>query len=137
MMKQTQTPILDTLLAMTRMVALGFICVLVMGVTPAKAVEGALMTGKTLALLCNSAKEEDQFSCQSYIAGVIDYHRLLKSLGAAPSVDFCIPRETKMIQIKSTIVQYMIKHTEHQDFIAAPGVAMSLFNAWPCAKRKK
>lgn len=137
MMISTQTLILGFLKAATRMVVSCVMCALLMGVSSAKAVDGALMTGKTLALLCNSAKPEDQFSCQSYIAGVIDYHRLLKSLGTAPSVDFCLPRDTKMVQIKATIVQYMIKHTEHQDFIAAPGVAMSLFNAWPCVKRKK
>lgn len=98
---------------------------------------GALMKGRTLALLCSSSKQDDVFSCQSYIAGVIDYHRLLKSLGSAPTVDFCIPETVGMNQIRAVVVNYMAKHSEHRDFIAAPGVAMSLFTAWPCAKRRR
>lgn len=95
------------------------------------------MTGKTLNLLCQSTKADDQYSCQSYIAGVIDYHRLIKSLGTAPSVDFCLPRDVKMGQITAVVTRYITTHTEHQDYIAAPAVAMSLFNAYPCKKSKR
>jgi hypothetical protein len=101
---------------------------------PAWALEGALMKGKSLQALCNSRKAEDLFSCQSYIAGIIDYQDLLKSLGSAPTVDFCIPRPTTMAQIKQVVLQYIAVHTEHQDFIAAPGVAMALYNAYPCTR---
>lgn len=102
----------------------------------ARAEPGAYMTGRNLSLLCVSETSEDRFSCQSYIAGVIDYHRLIKSLGTAPSVDFCIPDTVKMAQIKNIVTLYIRQHTEHQDFIAAPGVAMAMFNAFPCKKRK-
>ena len=95
---------------------------------------GAYMTGRALSLLCVSAKGEDQFSCQSYIAGVIDYHHLVRSMGAGPAVDFCIPEGVKMAQIKNIVTVYIRQHTEHQDFIAAPGVAMALFSAYPCQK---
>lgn len=101
----------------------------------AHAVEGALMTGKTLSLLCSSAKPEDRFACQTYIGGVVDYHRLVKSLGTAPSVDFCLPKTLKMEQITGIVTKYIMTHTEHQDFIAAPAVAMSLYNTYPCKKR--
>ncbi len=108
----------------------------VLAAPQAHAIEGALMTGKTLTLLCTSTKDDDQFSCQSYIAGIIDYHHLIKSLGTAPSVDFCIPKEVTMGQLKQLVTQYIIAHTEHQDFIAAPGVAMALYNAHPCKKKR-
>lgn len=102
----------------------------------AHAARGALVTGKNLALLCNSQKSDDQFSCQSYIAGIIDYHNLIKSLGSAPSVDFCIPDAATMGDLKAVVTRYIMSHSEHQDFIAAPGVAMGLYNAFPCKKRK-
>jgi len=98
--------------------------------TPARA--DALMTGKMLGLLCTSKEKEDQNSCQSYIAGVVDYHTLLKSLGTAPSVNFCLPHDITMAQIKLIVTRYVLQRTEHRDFIAAPAVAMALFNAYPC-----
>lgn len=114
-----------------------FFCGMFLHAPAAHAVEGALVTGKTLILLCNSAKQDDRFVCQSYIAGVVDYHRLIKSLGTAPSVDFCLPKDIKMEQIKTIVTQYLMTRTEHQDFIAAPAVAMSLFSAYPCKRGKK
>jgi hypothetical protein len=81
---------------------------------------GALMTGKTLYLFCTSRKAEDQFTCQSYIAGVIDYHRLLRGLGTAPTVDFCLPPAIDMAQIKKIVAAYLASRTEHRDFVAAP-----------------
>jgi hypothetical protein len=98
---------------------------------------GALMTGKSLSLLCSSDKQDDVFSCQNYIAGIVDYHRLLKSLGNAPSVDFCPPPTATLDQMRRIVAAYIQKHTEHQDFIAAPGVAMSLYAAYPCAGRTR
>jgi Rap1a immunity proteins len=112
-----------------------FLCMALWAIPQAHALDGALMTGKTLTLLCTSSKDDDQFSCQSYIAGIIDYHNLVKSLGTAPSVNFCIPKEVTMGQLKQIVTTYIIAHTEHQDFIAAPGVAMGLYNAYPCKKR--
>jgi hypothetical protein len=118
-----------------------YVCLMVllaspMTAKPAWALDGALMKGKSLEVLCNSKKTDDLFSCQSYIAGIIDYQDLLKSLGSAPTVDFCIPRPTTMAQIKQVVLQYIAAHSEHQDFIAAPGVAMALYNAYPCRKYK-
>lgn len=100
---------------------------------------GALMTGKALYLFCTSRKAQDQFTCQSYIAGVIDYHRLLRGLGTAPTVDFCLPPALDMAHIKKIVAAYLASRTEHRDFVAAPAVAMSLYGAYPCktAKRKR
>lgn len=98
-------------------------------------VSGALMTGQALLTLCSSTQNADQFACQSYIAGVIDYHRLVRSLGTAPSVDFCIPPNTKMAAMRDRVVAYLNQHTEHHDFIAAPGVSLGLYKAFPCPKR--
>ncbi len=103
----------------------------------AKLETGALMTGKTLYLLCTSNKADDQFACQSYIAGVIDYHRLLRGLGSAPTVDFCLPQAIDMTQIKQIVSGYLGSRTEHRDFVAAPAVAMSLYGVYPCDKKKR
>lgn len=105
--------------------------------SPAHAAVGALMTGKTLALLCTSKEKDDQLSCQSYIAGVVDYHNLLRSLGTAPSVNYCLPDNIGMVQMKQIVTRYLVTRTEHRDFIAAPAVAMALYNAYPCAKTRK
>lgn len=106
---------------------------------PAQAVVGAMMTGKTLALLCTSKKQEDQIGCQSYIAGVVDYHNLLRSLGTAPTVNYCLPDALTMAQIRQIVTRYIMTRTEHQDFIASPAVAMALYNVYPCpvAKRRR
>jgi hypothetical protein len=115
------------------------IILMVLCLTPlsAHALDGPLMKGKALQLLCSSNKAEDQFSCQSYIAGIVDYHNLLKSLGAAPSVDFCVPQNVPMAQMKQVVLSYITAHTEHQDFIASPGVVMALYNAYPCQRSRR
>lgn len=113
------------------------VAMLLCTISSAQALDGALMTGQSLANLCASKKNDDQFACQSYIAGVIDYHRLIRGLGTVPSVDFCLPRDLKMAQIKQVVYAYIVRHTEHRDFIAAPAVAMSLYNRFPCPKRRR
>lgn len=104
---------------------------------PAKAAtDGALMTGGALATLCASRNNGDQFACQSYIAGVIDYHRLIRGLGTAPTVDFCLPDRLPMADVKAVVMQYLTRYTEHRDFIAAPAVSMALYQRFPCKKRR-
>ncbi len=98
---------------------------------------GALMTGRNLMLLCASSKSDDLFACQNYIAGIIDYHRLLRGLGTAPTVDFCVPAATDMQTIRRVVLRYLQTRTEHRDFVAAPAVAMSLYGAWPCNKKRR
>ena len=99
--------------------------------------DGALMTGGALLTLCQSSKSQDVFSCQTYIAGVVDYHRLQRSLGTVPTVDFCLPDNITMGDIKTLVVRYLYRYTEHRDFIAAPAVAMALFQQFPCRGKKR
>ena len=72
-------------------------------------------------------------ACQSYIAGVLDYHSLIQSLGTSPSVDFCVPESTSLNELQAVIVTYLRKNYHEQGpFIAAPGVALGLYQAYPC-----
>lgn len=75
--------------------------------------------------------------CQSYIAGVLDYHSVLRSLDIAPSIDICVPAKTSMNDLHAIVLRYMNAHTENDSFIAAPIVTMALYEAFPCKKKKK
>jgi len=97
--------------------------------TPA---ESAYMTGDLLFRKCANEQNESGFSCRGYIAGVVDYHRLVRSLGTAPSVDFCIPSGTSMDIVTEVVIQYLAANPQHEDFIAAPAVALALYQAFPC-----
>lgn len=108
---------------------------LLIGASSARA--EALMTGKMLALFCTSKEKIDQTSCQSYIAGIVDYHNLLRSLGTAPAVNYCLPKGITMDQIKQIVTRYIVTRTEHTDFIAAPAVAVSLYDIYPCDKTRR
>lgn len=59
--------------------------------TPVKADTAGMFSAAYLMELCKSdAKGETvkggHTACQSYISGVIDYHKLMKSLGTAPTM---------------------------------------------------
>lgn len=95
------------------------------------------MTGKTLLDLCTSTNADNVFSCENYIAGVVDYHILVRSLGTAPSVDFCLPKDVRMQQLRQIVATYLARRPEQQGFVAAPAIALSLYGAYPCAKRKR
>lgn len=76
-------------------------------------------------------------ACQAYIAGVLDYHNLMRSLGTAPGVDFCVPPKTSMETLQKHVYAYVLRNKEqHGSFTAAPAVALALYNAYPCKKRK-
>lgn len=75
-------------------------------------------------------------ACQSYIAGIIDYHNLIKSLKTAPGLDFCIPKDTPLSIIQQGLVMYLLKNGQHDDFIASPAVAIALNQMYPCKKKK-
>ncbi len=77
-------------------------------------------------------------ACQGYIAGVMDYHTLIRSLGTSPSVDFCIPEGITLSHIHRVVLSYLVKNKHEQGpFIAAPGVALALYQAFPCMERVK
>lgn len=94
------------------------------------------MTGKSLLDLCSSRNKDNIFSCENYIAGVVDYHLLIRSLGTTPSVDFCLPPDIKMQQISTLVSQYLTQRPEQQQFVAAPAVALAIYNTYPCPKKK-
>lgn len=71
-------------------------------------------------------------TCQSYIAGIIDYHKLLKSLRTAPSIDFCVSNTTKLNDLQDIVWAYLNKNTQHDDFNAAPAVTLALNQVFPC-----
>lgn len=77
-------------------------------------------------------------TCQAYIAGVVDYHNLIKSLDTAPSVDFCIPEGTSLYDLQVVVLRYLVlNRSQHGPFIAAPGVTLALYKSYPCKKGKR
>lgn len=102
----------------------------------------AEFSGKYLMQICASDKggnelvEGGHIACQGYIAGVLDYHSLIKSLKTAPGVDFCVPKNTSLGVLQRVIVRYLMKNAQHDGFIASPAVALALNEAYPCHKKK-
>ncbi len=76
-------------------------------------------------------------ACQSYIAGVIDYHKLLKSLNGAPAIDICVPNTVPMRDLQVMVYAYLAKNAQHSDFVAAPAVTLALYDYFPCKVSKK
>lgn len=108
----------------------------VMCIPPARAVQ---FTGTYLLYVCSSDKDGKELvpgghiTCQSYIAGVVDYHNLIRSLGTSPSVDFCVPPNASLTTLQDIVVRYLAKNQkEHGPFVASPAVALALFEAFPC-----
>ncbi len=99
----------------------------------------AQFSGQYLISMCASDKRGKELvkgghiACQAYIAGVLDYHTLLKSLGTAPGIDFCVPDDASMNRLQATVQSYVLRNRkQHNSFIAAPGVALGLHNSFPC-----
>lgn len=77
-------------------------------------------------------------TCQSYIAGVMDYHSFTKSLGIASSFDFCLPQGVSLNDIHKTVQNFMLRHSrQYGPFIASPAVMVALNEAYPCPKKKR
>lgn len=76
-----------------------------------------------------------KIACQSYISGVIDYHNTMTALDLPMEFKFCIPEGVSLNEIHARVLAYMReRETLHRKFVAAPGVAMALLNAYPCRK---
>ncbi len=104
--------------------------------------QAARFTGDYLLGMCSSDKKGKEITkgghlaCQAYIAGVIDYHNLIRSMDVAPSVDFCVPEEESMGRVQKKILQYLRQNkSQHGPFIATPAVALGLFLYYPCKKK--
>ncbi len=104
--------------------------------------QAAEFSGSYLVQMCASDKEGKEIipgghiACQAYISGVVDYHILIRSLGTAPSVDFCIPENTSLYDLQKKVFVYLLRHKEeHGGFVAAPAVSLALFESYPCKKK--
>lgn len=101
---------------------------------------GALISGAYLLELCKrdtDGKEQvagAHIACQSYIAGLIDYHNLLRSLGTSPNIDLCVPNTVKLNDLQDIVWKYLDVNTHHDEFIAAPAVSLALFEYFPCKR---
>lgn len=74
-------------------------------------------------------------ACQAYIAGILDYHNLQRSLGTAPTVDFCVPNDVNLKTLQDQVYSYVFRHQkQHNVFTAAPAVALAFYNFYPCKK---
>lgn len=106
---------------------------------PAKAQKtGALISAAYLLEVCKRGQDGQELvpgghtACQAYIAGLIDYHNLLRSLGTSPSVDMCVPNTVKMGDLQDIVYAYLEQNKQHDVFIAAPAVSLALFEVFPC-----
>lgn len=80
--------------------------------------------------------ENGHATCQAYIAGIVDYHNLLQSLGTSPNVDVCIPAGAKLKDLQDIVWRYLDRNAQHDTFIAAPAVTLALFQKYPCSKKR-
>jgi hypothetical protein len=104
---------------------------------PASAARAAYVTGLEISNRCDSDVTADIQSCVHYIAGVIDYHMLLESMGKAPNVSFCIPPEVSMQQAAVLVMAYMRTAPEYNGYAAAASVPMAMEKAFPCKTDQK
>ncbi len=102
----------------------------------------ARFSGNYLLSMCASDKKGNEMvagghvACQAYIAGIIDYHNFIRSMGAAPGIDFCVPEQEGLNAIQDQVTSYVYKNRkQHGDFIASPAVAMTLYAYYPCANK--
>lgn len=99
----------------------------------------ARFSGDYLLQVCASDKNGNplvpggHIACQAYIAGILDYHNLIRSMGAAPGIDFCVPDRVTMNSLQDRVASYIFKNKkDHGAYIASPAVAMAMFYAYPC-----
>ncbi len=76
-------------------------------------------------------------ACQAYIAGVIDYHKLMKSLGTQPLIDLCVPNSASMDRLQNIVWVFLGRNPQHGDFLASPAVTLALYEYYPCPAEKK
>ncbi len=124
---------------MGRKIALLLLALLV-GSNPAQA---ARFSGDYLLQMCASDAKGNELvpgghiACQAYIAGVLDYHNLIHSMGTSPSVDFCVPEEVGMNELQQHVGSYIFKNKKlHGAFVASPAVALGLYAYYPCGGKK-
>ncbi|MEZ0261858.1 MAG: Rap1a/Tai family immunity protein [Alphaproteobacteria bacterium] len=114
--------------------------VLLLGVMT-KPADALYQTTADMSRNCISDKRERIAACLNYIAGIIDYHLLMQSLGTNPTIDFCLPDDLKITDAAMAVMNYLRTHPQHDDFIASAAVPLALNKAYPCRppppKKKK
>jgi hypothetical protein len=91
------------------------------------------LTSKELNQGCLSDAPKETAYCLGYIAGVIDYHVMMQSLGTTPTIDFCMPDNLSIQKAAIVVLTYLKKAPQNNDFIAAPAVTMAMHANFPCA----
>jgi hypothetical protein len=106
-------------------------------------VHAARVSGSYLLYVCGTDANGKELTpgghiaCQAYISGILDYHNLIHSLGTSPSVDFCVPENVDLNVLQQIVIDYLLANkSEHEHFVASPGVALALFAAYPCGGKK-
>lgn len=113
---------------------------LMAGAVPAQA---ARFSGAYMLKICGVGPDGNEISpgahaaCQSYIAGVLDYHNMLRSMKIAPEINVCIPETVTMNELHLIVLKYFQKNPQHDSFVAAPAVLLALYAKYPCATKKK
>ncbi len=83
----------------------------------------------------NELVKGGKIACQAYISGVIDYHNTMSAMDLPMEFKFCLPEKATLNEIHAKVFSYMRGRAKlHRKFVAAPGVAMALFNLYPCRK---
>lgn len=97
----------------------------------------AYVTAGDLLTLCRSPDEKDRFGCMAHIAGIVDYHVMMQSLGTEPaSADFCLPDDLPLDKVAAAVTDELAASPQSGSFIAAPAVLLALSKAYPCAAPK-
>lgn len=121
-------------------VALGFLLMAGNHSVFAQNNKAAQFSGSYLLQLCavdedgNELLPRGHVACQAYIAGVVDYHNFIKSLGEQPpNVDFCIPENEGIGMLQKVVFRYLQLHyAQHSGFTAIPAVSLALHERYPC-----
>lgn len=117
-----------------------FFCLLLTCVSFALAAPAnATITIKALTQLCGydaAGKElapSSHASCQSFIAGIVDYNDLFKSVGkTSPAVDFCLPPALTHTDLQRIVLEYLQKNAGYPETPAAAAVVIALRNEFSC-----
>jgi hypothetical protein len=117
---------------MTRAVQAILLIVLLVGLLVPHRAHAAYMTTADLQRDCLSEKKERISGCLNYIAGIIDYHILMQSLGTNPTIDFCLPANLSLEDAGIAVMMYLRKYPQHDAFIASAAVPLALNQAFPC-----
>ena len=101
--------------------------------------KAARFTGSYLLQLCEKNDRggekvpKGHAICQSYIAGILDLHNMMKTISRDfPNADVCVPANVSLNSIHNTVLEYLRKNAQHDQFTAAPAVVTALYQAYPC-----